>query len=113
MRNEGCMEPVQTAKCSSVCDGNLGLYVHVPFCSSTCDFCAFYQEKPGKGDFDRYVDGIERELELLDLPLPATTIFWGGGTPGLLPPEQIRRLGGILTRATTGEIREWSVEMTP
>lgn len=91
----------------------LGLYVHVPFCASTCDFCAFYQEKPGRGDFDRYVDGIRRELDLLERPLPATTIFWGGGTPGLLPPAHIRRLGRILREAFGAEPCEWSVEMTP
>lgn len=91
----------------------LGLYVHVPFCSSTCDFCAFYQEKPGRGDFDRYVDGIAQELALLELPLPATTVFWGGGTPGLLPPPQIRRLGEVLRKALPARPTEWSVELTP
>jgi oxygen-independent coproporphyrinogen III oxidase len=91
----------------------LGLYVHVPFCSSTCDFCAFYQEKPGPGDFDRYVSGIARELDLLERPLPVATVFWGGGTPGLLTPEHIRRLGAVLRSAFAGEPVEWSVEMTP
>lgn len=91
----------------------LGLYVHVPFCSSTCDFCAFYQEKPGRGDFDRYVDGIGRELDLLAGPLPVTTVFWGGGTPGLLPPAQIRRLGEVLRAAMVDAPVEWSIEMTP
>lgn len=91
----------------------LGVYVHVPFCSSTCDFCAFYQQKPEKGDFERYIDGIARELELLERPLPARTVFWGGGTPGLLSPDHIRRLGGILRQAFEGNPVEWSVEMTP
>src|SRR5690625_2332957 len=91
----------------------LGLYVHVPFCSTTCDFCAFYQEKPKRGDFDRYVDGIEKEFELLEYPLSVKTVFWGGGTPGLLPPDQIRRLGKIIRKRVKGKIEEWSVEMTP
>lgn len=93
--------------------GGVGLYVHVPFCSSTCDFCAFYQEKPGRGDFERYVDGIARELTLLDAPLSVETVFWGGGTPGLLPPAQIRRLGKILRERMAGDPCEWTVEMTP
>lgn len=100
---------VNAAQASS----GLGLYIHVPFCSSTCDFCAFYQEKPERGDFDRYVDGIGRELELLGGPLPVDTIFWGGGTPGLLPPAQIRRLGKVLRNATVEPPVEWSIEMTP
>lgn len=91
----------------------LGLYVHVPFCSTTCDFCAFYQEKPGPGDFRRYVDGIARELDLLGEPLSVNTVFWGGGTPGLLPPDSIRRLGAVLRQSMVGEPVEWSIEMTP
>jgi oxygen-independent coproporphyrinogen III oxidase len=91
----------------------LGLYVHVPFCATTCDFCAFYQEKPERGDFDRYLGGIERELDLTGHSLPVKTVFWGGGTPGLLPPPQIRRLGEIIARGMTGRPAEWTVEMTP
>lgn len=91
-----------------------GLYLHVPFCATTCDFCAFYQERPGAGDMERYVEGIAREMELVDWPGAPGTIFWGGGTPGLLPPEQIRRLGEIFRRGGSwGAPREWSVEMTP
>ncbi len=93
--------------------GTVGLYVHVPFCSTTCDFCAFYQQRPERGDFDRFVDGIERELELVDRPIPAATVFWGGGTPGLLPPESIRRLGQALRQAMAEDPLEWTVELTP
>ena len=41
----------------------LGLYCHIPFCASTCDFCAFYQEKPQRAELDRYLDGMEKELD--------------------------------------------------
>jgi coproporphyrinogen III oxidase-like Fe-S oxidoreductase len=40
------------------------LYLHVPFCASSCDFCSFYQEQPKRGDLDRYLGAIERELAL-------------------------------------------------
>jgi oxygen-independent coproporphyrinogen-3 oxidase len=44
----------------------LGLYVHVPFCASTCDFCAFYQTVP-KGDaIPRYLAAVEAEGKLVD-----------------------------------------------
>lgn len=107
------MERVSTTPHEVGRASGLGLYVHVPFCSSTCDFCAFYQQKPAKGDFDRYVDGIERELDLLRTPLPVKTVFWGGGTPGLLPPAHIRRLGEVLRNAIPAAPLEWSIEMTP
>ncbi len=91
----------------------LGIYVHVPFCSSTCDFCAFYQETPARGDFDRYLDGVERELELAAIDEPVATVFWGGGTPGLLPPSALRRLGELLRARLPSPPAEWTVEMTP
>ena len=63
----------------------LGVYVHVPFCATTCDFCAFYQTVP-KGDaVQRYLEGIEAEAGLVNWAgRPVATAFWGGGTPGLL-----------------------------
>ena len=46
-------------------DAPLGVYVHVPFCATTCDFCAFYQTVP-KGDAVRqYVDAVEAEAALV------------------------------------------------
>ncbi len=92
---------------------SLGLYVHVPFCAVTCDFCAFYQKRPERGDFRRYLDGIRRELDLLQPDRPFDTVFWGGGTPGLLPPEFIRELGALIRPRTRGDATEWSVELTP
>ncbi len=91
----------------------LGLYVHVPFCSHACDFCAFYQEAPRRGDIDRYLDGVARELDLVGLVEPVETIFWGGGTPGLLPAKDLKRLGETLLAHLPGPPREWSVEMAP
>lgn len=73
-----------------------GLYVHVPFCASTCDFCAFYQAVPTAGDVRRFLDGIAREAALVDWAQPITTVFWGGGTPGLLAPGDLARLAQIV-----------------
>ncbi len=98
---------------SGECAAPLGLYVHVPFCAVTCDFCAFYQKRPEKGDFRRFVDGIRRELDLVSPDRPPSTVFWGGGTPGLLPPEFIRELGEIIGGLRGGVPEEWTVELTP
>ncbi len=87
------------------------LYLHVPFCASSCDFCSFYQEQPKRGEIDRYLAAIERELELHP-PGRVETAFWGGGTPGLLPADDLRRLGQAMTRAA-GQPNEWSVELAP
>lgn len=70
----------------------LGLYVHIPFCASICNYCNF-----NRGLFDaeqkrRYVEALDREIRLSADGSPADTIFFGGGTPSLLEPEEIGRL---------------------
>ncbi len=91
----------------------LGLYVHVPFCATTCDFCAFYQTVP-KGDaVARYLDGVEAEAGLVYWAgRRVATAFWGGGTPGLLKPAEIERLGRTLL-LYGGQPAEWTVELAP
>ena len=91
----------------------LGVYIHVPFCATTCDFCAFYQTVP-KGDaVRRYLDGVEMEAGLVAWQgRRISTAFWGGGTPGLLRPAEIEQLGRTMLRG--GEApAEWSVELAP
>ena len=89
------------------------IYVHVPFCSTVCDFCAFYEKKPARGEFSSFVAGIESELDLVPIEGEVTTIYWGGGTPSLLPIPQLEALGRILLERMTNKPAEWTVEMTP
>ena len=91
----------------------LGLYGHVPFCSTTCDFCAFYQIAPKRGDIKNYLAGIRREVDLVPPGRRADTIFWGGGTPGLLPADDLRELGAHFLRAAGGPVKEWTIELAP
>jgi oxygen-independent coproporphyrinogen III oxidase len=91
----------------------LGLYVHVPFCASTCDFCAFYQKTPTADDIAQYFSGIEREATLVEWPRRVTTVFWGGGTPGLLAPHQLTQLGALIRARCGGAPDEWTVELAP
>ncbi len=91
----------------------LGLYVHVPFCASTCDFCAFYQTAPTRDGVEAYLENVRRELALVSWRRPVDTVFWGGGTPGMLAPDDLRALGEIVLSACGGRPREWSVELAP
>ena len=92
---------------------SLGMYIHVPFCSTTCDFCAFYQERPSKKGFDLFFKGLKREMDYFSTDSSFSTIFIGGGTPGLLGPEQIMRLGEIIHTRQLENSLEWSVEIAP
>ena len=92
----------------------LGLYVHVPFCASTCDFCSFYQTAPTRAGVLDYLDNVRRELALVRWRRPADTVFWGGGTPGLLAPDDLRALGGLVQEVCGGRgPAEWTVELAP
>lgn len=102
----------EQAKASAAHDP-LGLYVHVPFCASTCDFCAFYQTQPTAGSVDKFLATIATEAELVSWTRPVTTVFWGGGTPGLLSPGDLEKLAGIIRARFAGTPKEWTVELAP
>lgn len=94
--------------------GPLGIYVHVPFCASTCDFCAFYQTSPTADGVRMFLSSIEQELALVDWSdRSVCTIFWGGGTPGLLSPADLSRLAALVRRRAGNAVGEWTVEMAP
>ena len=102
----------EQAKASAAHDP-LGLYVHVPFCASTCDFCAFYQTQPTADGVDRFLAGIRREADLVQWSRPVSTVFWGGGTPGMLSARDLERLGAIVRERCGGLPAEWTVELAP
>ncbi len=91
----------------------LGMYLHVPFCSSTCDFCAFYQEKPSKNGRNSYFLGLEKEISKFPGDRDFQTIFVGGGTPGLLTPQEISKLGSLVKGAGLSKNFEWTIEIAP
>ncbi|MBK1877175.1 radical SAM family heme chaperone HemW [Pelagicoccus mobilis] len=92
----------------------LGLYLHVPFCSTACDFCGFYQIQSDRKGILRYIDGVKRELELVEAGnRKLDTMFWGGGTPGLLPAKDMLAVGGAITGVLGQPEAEWTVEMAP
>jgi oxygen-independent coproporphyrinogen-3 oxidase len=69
----------------------LGLYVHVPFCASICNYCNFNRGLFDAGLKDRYVAAVLAEIASAptQTPVAADTIFFGGGTPSLLEPAEI------------------------
>src|SRR3954454_3621462 len=78
-----------------------GAYIHVPFCVSRCGYCDFNTytsaELGGGGSQASYADTATLELDLArkvlgDADLPAQTVFFGGGTPTVLPPAELVRL---------------------
>src|SRR4051812_30040474 len=74
------------------------LYVHVPFCFHKCHYCDFYSiTRQGDERMEQFVDLMLREAEMwLESPVgrgaKPQTVFFGGGTPTLLPESLMRRL---------------------
>lgn len=92
----------------------LGLYVHVPFCARTCDFCAFYQVHPTAELVKDFMQSLAAEAGLVKWHRPLMTVFWGGGTPGLLSPADLGRLAAVVRSLPGGGApREWTVELAP
>ena len=92
----------------------LGIYVHVPFCGSLCDYCAFYRETPRRESVELWLGTLEREFALVPFPRAADTFFVGGGTPGILSAKQLARTADALVAANGGRVpAEWSVEFAP
>ena len=73
---------------------SLGLYVHVPFCSAICNYCTFNRGLFDHGQKTEYVRAVLKEIRDAGDLAPADTIFFGGGTPSLLEPEEV---GAIVT----------------
>lgn len=107
------MSGVNPEQAKASAEPPLGLYVHVPFCASTCDFCAFYQTTPTAEGVFGFLDGVAEEAALISWPRAVSTVFWGGGTPGLLLPAQIERLGATVRNRLAGVPQEWTVELAP
>ncbi len=89
------------------------MYVHAPFCSSTCDFCAFYQEKPRKNSVKKFLEGLATEWKLAFFSGQIDSIFVGGGTPGALQEKNLARLCAFVREVGGDRFREWSVELAP
>ncbi len=77
-------------------DEKLGLYVHIPFCAKKCNYCDFLSAPPGGGDErKKYVEALCREIQREGRGCEGYTVdtlFWGGGTPSLLLPEETERV---------------------
>jgi oxygen-independent coproporphyrinogen-3 oxidase len=96
------------------------LYVHVPFCFHKCHYCDFYSiTRQGDQRMSDFVDLMLREAELwLHAPVGCAavprTVFFGGGTPTLLPENLMSRLlAGLRERFDLSRVDEFTVEANP
>ena len=77
------------------------LYIHFPFCRSRCSFCPFYSGTGTAAERHEYVELLKRELSDAEgsfLSFPVNSVYFGGGTPSDLTPEELAGLLDILHR---------------
>lgn len=103
---------------ASSLDGR-ALYFHIPFCKSICTFCPFERSAIQSDQIiEQYVRALIHEIQLKAKysyvsDVPVIAIFMGGGTPSVLEPHQIQRIGeAIHDNFNLSKLREFSVEMT-
>src|SRR3954454_17127501 len=70
----------------------LGLYVHIPFCSSICNYCNFNRGLFDAGLKQQYVGALLREIAGQADGAPVDTIYFGGRTPSLLDPADVHAI---------------------
>src|SRR5690348_14725892 len=76
-------------------DSAFGVYLHIPFCAHICPYCDFNTYSGQDNLIPRYVDALAAEIERYAPVVAdrrAATIFFGGGTPSLLPSASVKRL---------------------
>jgi oxygen-independent coproporphyrinogen-3 oxidase len=101
----------------------VGLYLSIPFCRSKCTFCNFASGVYPASDIPRYVVRLVEDLanarahaESADLILPSEvdTIYFGGGTPSILSPDQLRAVfAAIRNQFTVRPNAEITIEAAP
>ena len=93
----------------------LGLYIHIPFCSSICTYCDFYKMVVSNNYKDKYLSYLLKEMELKkDNFQNLKTIYIGGGTPSCLSHEQLKKLLEAINKyLVITKITEFTIEANP
>lgn len=103
----------------------LAIYVHIPFCSSKCHFCDWVTDipvgrlrssAPGRSEYVTALTGQIRFYgpQLTRLGYRPEVMYWGGGTPTRLEPEEMRAIRAALDDSfDLSGLRQWSMETTP
>lgn len=100
-------------------NGELAIYIHLPFCENLCTFCACNKRITRNHKVeDPYIEAVIKEWELYRGFLPGTPVIreihLGGGTPTFFSPENLEKLiKAITTECVVPEDKEFSVEVHP
>jgi oxygen-independent coproporphyrinogen III oxidase len=98
-------------------DDAISLYLHIPFCDHRCAYCDFNAYAGLEALIPAYVDALTAEVRFWGERLnarPVPTVFFGGGTPSLLPlPLLARVIANIRSSFAVDSDAEWTLEANP
>jgi oxygen-independent coproporphyrinogen-3 oxidase len=69
-----------------------GIYIHIPYCRTVCPYCDFVKKQIEGQVPERFVAALCEEVRAFDGPDAADSVFFGGGTPSLLPPAALTQV---------------------
>jgi len=99
------------------CQIKAGLYIHYPFCISKCPYCHFYSLLYDSELHELWLRRIQQEIDSLACFLGSflviDTIYFGGGTPSLLRPEELHQLISRIRQRLEVKAREITLEVNP
>ncbi|MBC7792677.1 MAG: radical SAM family heme chaperone HemW [Clostridia bacterium] len=92
-----------------------GVYIHIPYCPAICPYCDFNVAVRKAVDWDGFVHAVSTELDARAALFPRMlqSIYFGGGTPSLAPPEVIGALADKVRSLFVGIPREVTLEANP
>lgn len=94
---------------------NLGLYVHIPFCKSRCNYCGFYSVAQIPND--RFISALIKEIEIKSRGFKerkCDTLYFGGGTPSSLSVNRLKNIVQAIKESfDISEDAEITMEMNP
>ena len=73
-------------------------YIHIPFCENICTYCDFCKRYYNKKYIIKYLNSLEKEIDILYKNEVLDTIYIGGGTPSCLDIEELRSLFRIINK---------------
>ncbi|MBQ0016849.1 MAG: radical SAM family heme chaperone HemW [Bacteroidales bacterium] len=92
------------------------IYIHIPYCHRKCNYCAFYSAVTS-GDTQPYVDALCEEIRQRKPAEKHTvkTVYFGGGTPSLLPIAQLRQIVECISQSNfdVSQVEEVTLECNP
>ena len=78
-------------------------YIHIPFCKQKCNYCSFISF-PVPEMIDSYLSALCKEIKHLYNNELLNTLYFGGGTPSLLSPEEFKNIIGLFNLSENAEV---------